>query len=448
VTQLVSPTLEPAATVINDSSSPVAASALTALCLHYFLALRSIAIAVHLLALTATAYIYATPLPWGLLLLTGFALGAYTLKSWWTLREGGTVTPERFQRQLLIDILGLSVVTGLTGGTANPFITLLMLPVIVAAATLPLRSTWVTALSAAGAYTLLMFVHLPFAPWGHHHYALSAHIWGMWLGFLLAAGLVSAFVARIGQALATHERELAVARERALESERTLALGTLAAGTAHELGSPLTTMAVLARELELATEGDPEMHRQSRQLRDEVQRCKEILARMALNAGNQSAEAGHALTLDSYLEATIDEWRRLRPEATLKVRVSGTRPAPRIVVDRTLTQALMNLLHNAADASPAGIEFEADWNNDALSVCVRDAGPGLPGELAERLGRAFISTKGPQGGMGLGLYLTRITLERIGGRLHIESLPGVGVAAHLALPLAALAVNSRNAAAA
>jgi two-component system sensor histidine kinase RegB len=313
-----------------------------------------------------------------------------------------------------------------------------MLPVVVAAATLPPIATWRVAGLAAVSYTVLLFVHRPFPPWGHHGHELSTHLLGMWVGFLLAAALVAAFVARIGQALALHERELSLARERALESERTLALGTLAAGTAHELGTPLATIATLARELERATAATAETHAQARLLREEVGRCKEILARMARDAGNQQAERGAARRLDEFLAATIEEWRRLRPGAPLVARLEGPRPAPQIVADRTLAQAIMNLLHNAADATPGAIELAARWDGGQLEVTVSDDGPGMPEALAAQAGRRVLSTRAGEGGMGLGLYLTRTTLERMGGQLRLQSHPGAGVQARMALPLQAL----------
>jgi len=177
-------------------------------------------------------------------------------------------------------------------------------------------------------------------------------------------------------------------------------------------------------------------------LREEVGRCKEILARMAQDAGGQRAEQGAASGLDTFLERTVAEWQRMRPAAVLVTRLEGPLPAPWIVADRTLTQAIMNLLHNAADVASGPIQLTASWDPAHLHLTVIDDGPGMPEEIARQAGRRVLSTRATEGGMGLGLYLTRTTLERMGGELRLISRPGAGVQAAIDLPLKALLLSA------
>jgi two-component system, sensor histidine kinase RegB len=267
---------------------------------------------------------------------------------------------------------------------------------------------------------------------------------GMWLGFILSAGLISYFVVRMTQTLRERDRLRAQfeskLREQQLRHERVLALGTLAAGAAHELATPLSTIAVLARELERDHADTPE---KLQLLRQQIGRCKEILGSLTAASGQTRAEGGGALTLDAYLEHLIVRFRSMRPDAIVQSRVEGDRPAPRIVSEATVNQALLNILNNAADASARHIELDARWNADELALDVRDRGPGLSPAAQEHAGEPFFTTKEAGRGMGLGLFLARGTIERLGGSLALQNHAGGGAICRVRLPLAPLRVGER-----
>ncbi len=369
------------------------------------------------------------------------AVAAITALAWWRHRPEGAAGQRMVVGQLLVDVVALTLLLWLTGGSSNPFAPLYLLPVTVAAAALRPLQTWLVAGAAAAGYTALMFLPQGGHPLPHGDHRFAGHLWGMWFGFLLAAGLVALFVARIGRALRARDQALAEARERALEAGRLLALGTLAAGTAHELGTPLATMAVLAGELRDELGADASVARRLDLLRSQIDRCKETLARMATHAGEAPAGGGRALPLPQYLDEVLDEWRRLRPQARVSIQLDGA-GSPLVVADRTLTQAIVNVLNNAADASGADdalVEVRARWDAGALDLAVRDHGPGLSPALAGQIGNAFVSTKEPGRGMGLGLYLARLTLARLGGEIELQNAPGDGALARIRLPLARLA---------
>jgi two-component system sensor histidine kinase RegB len=283
-----------------------------------------------------------------------------------------------------------------------------------------------------------MVVHEPF-PMGHHVVgAFELHLWGMWYGFILSAVLVALFVARIGATLRAHDRALAAAREQQLRDEKWVALGTLATGTAHELGTPLSTMAVLATDLRDEVADRPELAQRLGVLRAQIDRCKGILARMAGDAGEIRADAGRPMALDAFLDDLMEEWRTIRPDARLTARWHGERPAPRIVADRSLTQAIHNILNNAADACPDRVEVEATWDARRLTIEVCDEGGGLGASGDPNPPPGTAAEGAEKWGLGLGLLLSRTVLERLGGEVVLSPRRPAGVRARISLPLAPL----------
>ncbi len=417
-------------------------SAFTGLCLQYLLLLRLCTLAGQIAAIVVAHYFLALTPPLLPVALVIGALAVFTLLSWRVIKSGRLVSERAMLLQLMVDVFGLAALLFFTGGSANPFSPLLLLPVIVSAAVLQPSLTWLIAAEAVASYTALMFIHVhPSPQWGHAEDGFQVHLWGMWFGFLLSAAVVAYFVARMGQTLRNHERELGRVREKALQANQVVALGTLAAGTAHELGTPLATMAIVTKELEHEHGSTPELTEPLKVLRHQIDRCKEILARMAARAGQAQAHGGRPMPLDAYLSEVIKEFRSLRPQAEFSSAIEGLSPAPRIVADRTLTQALINVLNNAADAANHKVTLSANWDSQELHIAVEDDGDGLPIKLKQHIGQPFVTTKPSGHGMGLGLYLARTTLEHLGGSLRLADAPQRGVRANIFLPLAGLLTN-------
>ena len=346
---------------------------------------------------------------------------------------------------LLLDVAALSGLLYLSGGSTNPFVSLYLLPLVIAATTLPPRYAWGMAAVTASCYGLLFFFRLPIAAThsGHTDAEFHVHVIGMWVNFVLSAGLIAFFVTRMARAIRARDAELARQKENALRNERIVALGTLAAGAAHELGTPLSTMAVVLGEMAHDHAGDPRLATDLATLRQQVDACKQTITRMVAAAGQARAEGGGAQPVDEFLRATLERWRMLRPSVILAERLSGPAPAPTILNEYTLRQAILNLLDNAADASPQNVELDCSWEHDRLRLEIRDRGPGLGSEVHARLGQGIFSTK-PQGeGNGIGLLLAKATLERLGGRLQLDGRAGGGVRTLLELPLARLASEER-----
>jgi two-component system, sensor histidine kinase RegB len=265
---------------------------------------------------------------------------------------------------------------------------------------------------------------------------LDLHVFGMWFGFVFSAVLVAYFVVEMAKTLRAHERSLAEVREQSLRNERVVALGTLAAGAAHEMGTPLGTMAILIREIQSDCQqcDDPDLAEKMQILREQVDRCKQALSVMSASAGEIRAESGRLMTLPAYLEGMLESWRNQRPGAKLKCKKAGPLPPPDILAELTLTHALINILNNAADVSPKGIELHARWDRHSITLRVLDRGPGINPAISEQIGKNPISTK--EQGLGVGLFLAFATINRLGG--SIEMMPradGSGTATHIILPV-------------
>ena len=338
------------------------------------------------------------------------------------------LAPQELASQLAVDLVGMGVLFYLTGGATNPLVSLLLLPVAVSALSLPGRWAAGVAALAIGLYSFLMLYSLPL-PIVDIERATRLHLGGMWLTFVVSAALLAWFVTRMTQALRERDLQLAVAREDALRDAQVVALGQLAAGAAHELGTPLATMNVLAGELVADTRLPEEARADLDLLRKQIGICKDIVGGLTRKAGIERAEPG--LPLDAWLENLLARWRAIWPHATCALEVPAGVP-PVIVVDAAIEQAVTNLLNNAAKIAPQGLRVVAGWNAQVLRIAVRDRGPGFPAEILRRCGAQPLPAVAE--GNGIGLWLTRAAVERRGGRLKLENSAPGGVAT-IELPL-------------
>jgi two-component system, sensor histidine kinase RegB len=404
--------------------------------LKYLLLIRMIAISGQVVALVFMHSFLAIELPLLLIVSIITTLGLFTLLSWLYLQKVQLISEPVFILQLIVDLVALTLLVYYTGGSANPFIFLFILPIIFAAASMRTGITAFLTIAAISCYTFLMFFHVPISSHHAQHSGVELHIWGMWYGFVLSAVLVGYFVSRIARTLRLRDLDLSKAREEALRNEQVVTLGTLAAGTAHELGTPLSTMAVLTRELELQYDELPELAEDLRLVRSQIDRCKGILEKMASDAGQLQAVSGHVLRIDHFLEEIAQEWHQLRSDIQFRVNWHGVKPEPHIIADRTLSHAVINILNNAANASSRSVEIEGEWTLDSLTISVRDDGRGLPANTKEKIGQEILS--GETEGLGIGLFLAQTTLNRLGGRLEISNLQVGGVLAKIDLPLGSI----------
>lgn len=370
------------------------------------------------------------PLPyWPLFALTAGLVLANALTHW-RRRRAGAVKPLELAAQHAVDVLQWTVWLYWLGGATNPLVSVLLLPLLLAAINLPLA--WVVALTGFTllSYSSLMFWFQPWPPHVHHdpEQAFWLHTMGMWLTFSISALLSAWFVASAMHRLRQREQELRDLREARLRQEQLVGLAVQAAGAAHQMGTPLSTLTLLLDEA-LSDAAGP-----SRDdlllMRQQVELCRQSLSRLKAS-GEASAPPRPA---SQVLAELLENWRLLRPRCLPGWRVLGSDPEPLLRGEASLQQALLSLLDNAADASPDAVEVELDWplesgKNGPIRLSILDRGPGF----SEQPGTLFVSSKGDDG-HGVGVWLARASIERLGGSLRFSPRAGGGAHCQITLP--------------
>ncbi len=345
---------------------------------------------------------------------------------------------------LAVQVLLITALLELTGGPSNPFVVVYALQIALAALTLGTSQALLIGLVAAASYGVLINWHVhELVPTHHRLNDFPTHLFTIWIAGTVAAELVAFFVGRASDALRRRETALEAMRVRAARSERLVSLTTLAAGAAHELSTPLATIALIARELQRALEargGDPELTEDAHLIRSEVDRCHAILDQMSGRAGGTTADEPELVAIPELLD---DLRARLAAERARRL-VIRTPPhlAPVVVPRAGLSQTLLSLIANAFDADTrpsAAVVVDVTATSEIFRVSIADQGAGLTPDALRRAGEPFYTTKEPGRGRGLGLFLARIFAERLGGSLKLEST--AGTTAVLELPTRTMPVQ-------
>lgn len=396
------------------------------------LSVRALLLTALLLTTLAVHYGFELPLPLAPLLVVIAALALLTVGSWWRVRR----RPQRLREgellwQLVVDVAGLTALLYFSGGWTNPLVSLYLVPIAVAVIMLDRGRTWIIMAMTVAGYSLLVLYHRPVVAVEHHHLdSFTLHVAGMWLTFVLAAGLITYFGTSMVNLLRAREQALAAEREENLRNEQIIGVATLAAGTAHELSTPLGSIAVIASELADQSEGA--QREQLDMLLAQVATCRDTLGRLRMTAsGEQSAPP---LPVDELFEELGARLALYRPRSRLQLSCNGSGAAPEIRPEPTLQQALLNLLDNAAAASEQPVECRVHWHGDALEIDILDQGPGF---------QARGGGSGAMGeGMGMGLLLANATIERFGGTVSLRQREGGGAHVAIRLPLHALQASA------
>jgi two-component system sensor histidine kinase RegB len=400
--------------------------------------MRWIAIAVQLLVIAVVHFTLDVGLSAGALKSLFGVIGLlaiFNLLSWWRTRRAQPAGDPELFVQLLADVTSLSLLLYFSGGATNPFVSFYLPALAVAAAILPWRLAFVLALYAFASYSLLTYVYQPL----HIHDSsrgMAYHLAGMWVNFAVSAALITWFVTRISANLRQREAQLRQARERQLQGERMVALGAQAASAAHEMGTPLATIAVIAGELRNEARQSPALAAYGADLaliEQQIAVCKNALERMRLDADPQAALGPHALK--AWLATFIDAWRLRYPAVNLSL--SLPQQDGRSSQIQVLGQVLLTLLDNAARAVAANggrVQVTLTVASASALIRVQDDGAGIDAELLPRLGYQPVASSAD--GKGIGLLLAFENARQIGAEIRLSApSAGTGTVADFTLAL-------------
>lgn len=347
---------------------------------------------------------------------------ALTALSFLNLIRAKQKVPERSElfAYLLTDSTLIIALIYFTGGANNPFITYLLVPIVISAATQSGTKTWTLCILSMAAYGLLLFYHEPLHVLHVHSGDLNPHIIGMLLTFVMSALFIAYFVVDMAQQLRQEQQQVAQLREESMQDEHLMVVASQSAATAHELGTPLTTVAVITQDLikmpNLSTE---ERLADLEEIQQQIALCKDKLKQLVRYSTQES-------TLDKplkqFIQDTLDQWLLMRPKAQYHWQDAASEPAQapeqNIQYSPMLQQAIINLLNNAMDANPAkslGIGLFA--NDLRWSLCIEDHGQGAP----ESVLKSAAAPHKSENGMGIGLLLSHSSIQRLGGTVELQN---------------------------
>jgi two-component system sensor histidine kinase RegB len=327
---------------------------------------------------------------------------------------------------LALNIIELAALLFLTGGLQNPFSFLFLVPVLISATALPVRLTIALGALAVACASVLVFFYLPL-PWDSEEPLVlpPIYLFGVWLSIVLAIGVTSLYAfqvteeaRKLSDALAA--TELVLAREQHLTQ-----LDGLAAAAAHELGTPLSTIVLISRELESALQDNAGVAADIKTLREQAQRCRDILSKITQLSSTEAPF--DRMKLSTLIEEIVAPHRDFGVTIKVRIAVAGTKePVGRR--NPAILYGVGNILENALDFARSAVEVNAWWNNDTIEIVISDDGPGFAPDIMKRIGEPYLSRRrggdegqGDRSGLGLGVFIARTLLERTGATVSFTN---------------------------
>ena len=437
-------TTEAGAALESAASSPVDTANRKNLAL--LIQLRWIAVLGQVIAIVVVHFGLGIVLPLpGMAMVLGALVALNSLSLVW-LRKRLDLGSRALLVTVLLDVAALTVQLYFSGGATNPFTALYLLQIALAAVLLPGVGSWIVVAATFIGFLGLIGIYQPLAV-SPPTSLLRLHILGMFVCFVLGAILLIVFIGRMSRNLRERDTYLAELKRRAAEEDHVVRVGLLASGAAHELGTPLASVAVILGDWRRMPEisEHPEMMQELLEMQAAIRRCKTILSGILLSAGEARGEAPEVTTLHRFLGEIARDWSDGRPSGTLKYHAgSGALGEDvTIVSDQALKQVVTNLLDNAFEVSPGWIRLNAERRDDMLRIDVLDLGPGFTAAMLENFGKPYHSTKKHRGA-GLGLFLVVNVIRKLGGSVSAHNRPDGGATVTVELPLAALEYREKD----
>ena len=327
---------------------------------------------------------------------------------------------------LALNIVELAGLLFFTGGLENPFSFLFLAPVLISATALPIRLTIALGALAIVCASALVYFHFPL-PWDSDDPLVlpPIYLFGVWLSIAVAIGVTSLYAFQVTEESRQLSDALA-ATELVLTREQHLTqLDGLAAAAAHELGTPLSTIFLIARELERTVSDNSPMSGDLKTLREQTQRCRDILAKITqLNASGAPFDR---MPLSTLIEEAVAPHRDF--DVAIKVRIAiGVTPEPVGMRNPAILYGVGNILENAVDFAREAVEVDASWNKETVEIVISDDGPGIAPDMLKRIGEPYLSRRrsadeaqSQHGGLGLGVFIARTLLERTGAKVSFTN---------------------------
>ncbi len=411
----------------------------------YLIRLRWIAVAGQITTIAVVSLGLGIHLPLPQMIAVLACLIAFNIGSHLRWHENPIVTNREMFLALLVDVASLTAQLYFSGGTTNPFAFLYLLQVILSAVLLDVWATWTIVAITSTCLAGLSLFSKPLQLLAEYRDSFpTLYVQGMLICFLLNAGLLVFLITSITRNLRAGDAQLADLRQRAAEEEHIVRMGLLASGAAHELGTPMATMAVILGDWRRMPEfaNNSVMQEEIAEMQTQLQRCKSIVTGILLSAGETRGEFSAKTTIRAFLGKLAEEWSGSRPVNEFRYEDHIHQDLP-VVFDSALKQTIFNLLDNALEASPQWVKLEAMREADTLRLVVTDAGPGFMSAMLANFGKPYQSSKGRPGG-GLGLFLVVNVVRTLGGTAAARNRPEGGAVVELALPLAAIALEEEN----
>jgi two-component system sensor histidine kinase RegB len=391
--------------------------------------IRGIVIFASLCVLSIVGSVSDMEMPWLPLYVILAGMAAFNVIVLLRLRSEWSVSEGEFFANLLLDVAFHTTILYFVGGSTNPIVSYYLVPLIISAAVLRPVHTWFIAFLTMVLYTVLFFTHRPlplFAMRGHEGMT-DPHSFGMWVNFGFTAALISWFVVGMAATLREQSRSIARSREEGLRNEQIISVASIAAGTAHEMRTPLATMAVTVDEI---GHDHPELEADVTVLKHQIERCDAVLRELVSKTTEESRMV--VTSVANLMDGLLERWSLIRPETKLEEDIPGDVEALEIRYDQSLEHALMSFLNNAADASPDFVSLAISAGSNWVRFRIEDRGPGIPQDIANSLGKTYITRK--RGGLGLGVLLSQASIERLGGEVLLNEATAGGTRLDVLFP--------------